>query len=453
MVTALVLAHNGIENIELVVKSFQLFCDVEVSLVIVDDGTTDGLQDWAKDQEDITYVFLDEGKMNSGAVLNMVRKELGIDTDLLTMEGNYMLTPKHLSRLCELLHAEEEIGAVSGIVCNDIRYNPNLILDVQDYKEAIDMVDTDENAKGKYALMPHNHVVLWKKYMLDEIGGFDENVNSLRAVTDDYCIRTIKADKKIMVCTNALLWCLDLNRQREELDLLDVDYWDVLEKKWGMHYFNDIYNVMLIDLIEEEKENGFSVLEIGCDCGATLLEIKNRFPKAEVYGSEINVASAGIASHVANVVVNNIEEENLPFPERKFDYIIFGDVLEHLHNPLKTVVYCQRFLRENGHIIASIPNIQHISVMEGLMQGDFTYMESGLLDKTHIHFFTYNEIVRMFHEAGYEICSLKGSGVPISDRQNELIDQLLALEGRAQRFMYIAFQYNLKAKMRKDVES
>ena len=42
MVTALVLAHNGIENIELVVKSFQLFCDVEVSLVIVDDGTTDG---------------------------------------------------------------------------------------------------------------------------------------------------------------------------------------------------------------------------------------------------------------------------------------------------------------------------------------------------------------------------------------------------------------------------
>ena len=94
MVTALVLAHNGIENIELVVKSFQLFCDVEVSLVIVDDGTTDGLQDWAKDQEDITYVFLDEGKMNSGAVLNMVRKELGIDTDLLTMEGNYMLTPK-----------------------------------------------------------------------------------------------------------------------------------------------------------------------------------------------------------------------------------------------------------------------------------------------------------------------------------------------------------------------
>ena len=98
-----------------------------------------------------------------------------------------------------------------------------------------------------------------------------------------------------------------------------------------------------------------------------LFRSKNRFPKAEVYGSEINVASAGIASHVANVVVNNIEEENLPFPERKFDYIIFGDVLEHLHNPLKTVVYCQRFKRENGHIIASIPNIQHISVMEGLM--------------------------------------------------------------------------------------
>ena len=105
MITVLVLAHNGIENIELVVKSFRLFCDVEVSLVIIDEASTDGLKDCAIDQEVITYVFLDEGKMNSGAVFNMVRKELGIDTDLLTMEGNYMLTPKHLSRLCELLYA------------------------------------------------------------------------------------------------------------------------------------------------------------------------------------------------------------------------------------------------------------------------------------------------------------------------------------------------------------
>ncbi|NBI92023.1 methyltransferase domain-containing protein [Lachnospiraceae bacterium] len=447
MITVLMLAGSGIESMELCIKSFRLFCDVEVSIVIVDDGSTAGLQDWARKQEDVTYVFLDEGKMSWGAALNMVRKELGIDTDILTMDGNHMLTPKYLSRLSELLYAEEDIGAVTGIVCNDMRYNPNLLVEAEGYEEAVDIADTDEQAKGKYALMSHSNAVLWKKGILDEMGEFDENVSTLRALTDDYCIRLIKAEKKIVVCTNALLWCIDMNGQKEEIDLQDVDYWDVLEKKWGMHYFNDIYNVMLIEMIEKEQEESFSVLEIGCDCGATLLEIRNRFPQVEVYGSEINPTAAEMASHVANVVVNDIEKEDLPFPEKKFDYIIFGDVLEHLHNPLKTVAYCRKFLKESGCIIASIPNIMHVSVIEGLLQGDFTYLESGLLDKTHIHFFTYNEIVRMFHEAGYKICDVKGSGIPISDGQEELIKKLLALGGKAEEYMYKVFQYNVKARI------
>ena len=301
MITVLMLAGSGVESMELCIKSFRLFCDVEVSIVIVDDGSTAGLQDWARKQEDVTYVFLDEGKMSWGAALNMVRKELGIDTDLLTMDGNHMLTPKYLSRLSELLYAEEDIGAVTGIVCNDMRYNPNLLVEAEGYEQAVDIADTDEQAKGKYALMPHSNTVLWKKGILDEMGEFDENVSTLRALTDDYCIRLIKAEKKIVVCTNALLWCIDMNGQKEEINLQDVDYWDVLEKKWGMHYFNDIYNVMLIDLIEKEPEESFSVLEIGCDCGATLLEIRNRFPQAEVYGSEINPTAAEMASHVANL--------------------------------------------------------------------------------------------------------------------------------------------------------
>ena len=107
-------------------------------------------------------------------------------------------------------------------------------------------------------------------------------------------------------------------------------------------------------------------------------------------------------------------------------------------------------MREGGCIIASIPNVMHISVMEQLLQGNFTYSEWGLLDKTHIHMFTYNEIIRIFHEAGYEIEMMTTTKQQVSDKQERLIDNILSLGYGAERFMYEAFQYIVRAR-KKDV--
>lgn len=117
-----------------------------------------------------------------------------------------------------------------------------------------------------------------------------------------------------------------------------------------------------------------------------------------------------------------------------------------MHDPEETIKYCKDYLREEGVIIASVPNVMHISVMEQLMRGDFTYMEAGLLDRTHIHFFTCNEIIRTLYRAGYEIGCMDRVEFPISDRQKYLIDSLLAIDCTAQRFMYETFQYVIKAK-------
>jgi 2-polyprenyl-3-methyl-5-hydroxy-6-metoxy-1,4-benzoquinol methylase len=232
---------------------------------------------------------------------------------------------------------------------------------------------------------------------------------------------------------------------REEAMSAEHDY-AVIEKKWGMRYFNMSCNENLIPYIKEEPSSEFNVLEVGCDCGATLLEIKHRFPNAHMYGSEINERSARIAACVANVCVNNIEEQNLPFDSIRFDYIILGDILEHLRNPLKALKYCTRLLNQGGHIIASIPNLMHISVIESLLNGNFTYTETGLLDKTHIHFFTFNEIVRMFQEAELEIEDILSKEDWISESQKELIEQLDKLNIASEKFMFLAFQYIVIAK-------
>ena len=114
----------------------------------------------------------------------------------------------------------------------------------------------------------------------------------------------------------------------------------------------------------------------------------------------------------------------------------------------------QGVLAGRGCIIASIPNVMHVSVMEQLMQGNFTYTEYGLLDKTHIHMFTYNEIIRTFYEAGYEIEKIGSNKIQMRDEQEKLIDSLLSLGNRTERFMYDTFQFVLRARVRnrKDYE-
>ncbi len=85
---------------------------------------------------------------------------------------------------------------------------------------------------------------------------------------------------------------------------------------------------------------------------------------------------------------------------KKFDYIIFCDVLEHLSNPCEVLAEAKRHLVDGGQILASIPNFAHNSIIIDLMNDNFEYQETGLLDKTHIHFFTYKTFREMISKLG-----------------------------------------------------
>ncbi|WP_252242320.1 methyltransferase domain-containing protein [Clostridium sp. ZBS18] len=85
-----------------------------------------------------------------------------------------------------------------------------------------------------------------------------------------------------------------------------------------------------------------------------------------------------------------------------YDYIIFADVLEHLHSPKKVLECCNRILKDKGSILMSIPNIAHNSVLIDLVNDKFHYNTVGLLDNTHISFFSYNSLIEMIEESGYK---------------------------------------------------
>lgn len=442
--TIIMVLHNAAEYAKLSIQSIRMFADVEqLSIVVVDNHSEDTFAEWAGEQEDITYVYMDEGKLPFGQVINIVCSALQIDSDLLIIDAHYMLTPHALSRMQVLLYQEETTGAVGGLSnsFSSVQKQSGLA----DYDAAVRWAAGGNAAEsGKWVLGLHPDVVLLKASAFAQLGSFDEEIPSQEYAIKDLEFRMVLSDWKQQVCQGALFW--DIRGEGPYHSGSEAEE-AVLERKWGMHYFNTIYNATLVDMIVGDRGARISVLEIGCDCGATLLEIRNRYPQAAVYGVELNEKAAIVASHVANVQVKNIEEYNLEFAPQAFDYIIFGDVLEHLRDPLNAIQYCRRFLKNEGYILASIPNLMHISVVEGLLRGNFTYTETGLLDKTHIHFFTFNEIVRMFNAGGYEIEDMRPVTFPVSAEQESLIVKLLELQRGASRHMYESFQYVVRARI------
>ena len=212
MITAMILVDNEFENIKRMVQSFRLFVDIPISLVVVDKGSTDGLKEWMKEQTDLTYVYMDEGSEGWAGIINNVRKELKITTDLLIAEGHYVLTPGYLQRLEKVLHEDENIGAVGGF-SNEAHYRQGIPGNVCSYKEAMELAGRESSGTSKQTVILDPGAILWKKDILDNIGDFSEELESIYAVMADYCMRVIMGNRRLMVCSNAFLWKLPTQSQ------------------------------------------------------------------------------------------------------------------------------------------------------------------------------------------------------------------------------------------------
>ena len=90
----------------------------------------------------------------------------------------------------------------------------------------------------------------------------------------------------------------------------------------------------------------------------------------------------------------------------RYDTILFIDVLEHLRDPQAAILAAKRLLKQDGAILASIPNLAHNGVLISLINDRFSYQPTGLLDRTHIHFFAWQEIVRLAHENGFVVTEI-----------------------------------------------
>ncbi len=392
------------------------------------------------------YIYGEKGE-TIGSVLNQCMAQLVRGRWLALVESGMLMTPGCLAGLLRAREQNENIAVVNPVSNAIFGIDRECGMTASDYRDAVFYAMQKKNDTTIHHLINIGMgMALIDKQIITQLGGFDESLSHMAGIFLDLSIRCLIARKDMVSTDGAVSFGMEPDRLLEET--FDDRYPEDIARlrdKWKMHYFNLYPNPYLADMIMEEKNAAIHVLEVGCDLGATLFLIRDRYPNAAIYGYEINENAVRIAENYMWAKSGNIEDKDLKLPKESLDYIIFGDVLEHLRDPLATLCYVREFLKPQGKIIASIPNLMHISVMSQLLRGDFTYTEAGLLDKTHIHFFTYREMHRMLDQAGFRLLDEKFTVFPIQEDEAKLIDQLMMLDAGAERFMYEVFQFLILA--------
>lgn len=159
---------------------------------------------------------------------------------------------------------------------------------------------------------------------------------------------------------------------------------------------------LVLDLIASHS----SVLDIGCATGCFADALSKK--KCEVWGIDKNSEALKKArKYCLKTFVIDVDESNkLPVPKKYFDYVIILDVIEHLIHPENILTLIKPHLKDGGKVILSTPNIAHASIRWMLLKGDFQYTSHGIMDDTHVHFYTRDSFGELLKNNGFKILQM-----------------------------------------------
>ncbi len=172
----------------------------------------------------------------------------------------------------------------------------------------------------------------------------------------------------------------------------------------------EYYSYSRQEMLEYVAQNVSKVLDVGCSKGYFGRALKEKYPQAEIHGIEMCKDYASEAEKNIDKVINfSVEVAINDLQDGFYNHLIFNDVLEHLSDPVDVLKQLKPKLTPDCIIIASIPNIRYFDVIYDLIVNkDWAYKNAGILDYTHLRFFTEKSIPAFFESAGYELVFIKG---------------------------------------------
>lgn len=164
------------------------------------------------------------------------------------------------------------------------------------------------------------------------------------------------------------------------------------------------YNQERPSLVNLVRHAPNAILDLGCGSGAVGRRLLREGKAASIVGVEMFAsASAEAAQFYTTVHTGDIEDMELPYA-RCFDYVLCGDILEHLKDPYRVVDRIRDWLKDDGQLICSLPNVRYWKVLAELaFCGAWDYQEAGIMDRTHLRFFTRRSCMKMLSDADFEV--------------------------------------------------
>jgi O-antigen biosynthesis protein len=161
------------------------------------------------------------------------------------------------------------------------------------------------------------------------------------------------------------------------------------------------YNVKKERIVALIPRRDNSVLDIGCGSGKLGEQLLKQGRAREMVGVEIFPAAARAAAKIySRIIEGDIEKTDLEY-SHYFDFVICGDILEHLTDPWMLLPRIRGWLKIGGSLVVSIPNARYFQVIWNLAaKGNWEYADAGILDKTHLRFFTKSTLLKMIREGG-----------------------------------------------------
>jgi SAM-dependent methyltransferase len=174
---------------------------------------------------------------------------------------------------------------------------------------------------------------------------------------------------------------------------------------------DDPYSSHSVILARLGDGRGKRLLDVGSAQGVLAQKFTERgFEVTCIEGSQKLAALGKDKCH--EMIVADLDKP-LPQLNGQFDVIIYGDILEHLRNPMEVFAGFNRWLRPEGQVIVSVPNVAHLWVRLNLLLGRFEYGDRGILDRTHLRFFTLPIFKVFLSDAGLECDEIVATPVPL----------------------------------------
>lgn len=145
------------------------------------------------------------------------------------------------------------------------------------------------------------------------------------------------------------------------------------------------------------------ILEIGCSAGGTGALALSEKKCGSYYAVELSETAAMAAREkLTEVIVGDIEKmESLPWPEKSFDALIMSEVLEHFADPWAVLRKLKKYLKPNSLVFCSSPNVAHYRIMLMMWRGDWKLEDAGIMDRTHLRWFTPKTYAELLQDSGY----------------------------------------------------